>query len=335
VALGANDVSGGTSRPRVSVIIPVKDRRALLRQALDALAKQTWTDYEVVVVDDDSTDGSGEEAKADAAIGRPVRLVTTGGNGAVAARRDGVQAAQGEYLAFTDSDCVPMPDWLFQGVRGLDGGADLVQGLTRPHGDFRAMTRTMWVLEEDGLYPTCNVFYRRSAYDAAGGFDPEAGRRFGFRPGSMLQGLGFGEDTLLGWRVKRSGRAVFVPEAVVEHEVFGVDVRDSIRRAWATGGFPALVREVPEFRAFLTDGIFLGRRSRVPLYLAAVALAARRHRLAAALLLVWFCVRGADVARIEPAWARRVKVLPVDLLLDATRAASLVAGSIKTHTIVL
>jgi hypothetical protein len=333
--LGAKKVKTEAGRPLVSVIIPVRDRRALLRQTLDALAAQTFTDYEIVVVDDDSADGSGEEAKADATVGRPVRLVTTDGRGAVAARRAGVSAALGEYLAFTDSDCVPTPDWLLQGVRALEAGADLVQGLTRPHGDFRAMTRTMWVLREDGLYPTCNVFYRRSAYDAAGGFDPEAARRFGFRPGSMLQGLGFGEDTLLGWNVKRRGVAVFVPGAVVEHEVFDVDVRDSVRRAWATGGFPALVREVPELRTFLTDGVFLGQRSRAPLYVAAAALATGRRRLALGSLVVWIGFRAAQVARVEPSWKRRVKVLPVDLLLDATKAASLLAGSVRTRTIVL
>jgi hypothetical protein len=95
------------------------------------------------------------------------------------------------------------------------------------------------------------------------------------------------------------------------------------------------VREVPELRTFLTDGIFLGRRSRVPLYLAALAAAAGRRRLAVAPLLVWVFLRATDVARIEPAWTRRVKVLPVDLLLDAIRAASLVGGSIKTRTVVL
>jgi cellulose synthase/poly-beta-1,6-N-acetylglucosamine synthase-like glycosyltransferase len=333
--LGTEDVTAGTGPPLVSVIIPVRDRRALLRQALDALAAQTWTDYEVIVVDDDSADGSGEEAKADASAGRPVRVIKTDGRGAVAARRAGVKAALGEYLAFTDSDCVPDPDWLLRGVDALNAGADLVQGLTRPHGDFRAMARTMWVLKEDGLYPTCNVFYRRSAYEAAGGFDTAAGDRFGFRPGSMLRGLGFGEDALLGWAVKRSGLAVFVPEAIVEHEVFAVDVRDSVRRAWATGGFPALVREVPEFRTFLTDGIFLGRRSRAPLYLAAAALAVGRHRLAALPLLAWIGIRAAEVARLEPSSTRRLKVLPVDLLLDATKAASLIGGSIRTRTVVL
>lgn len=192
---------------------------------------------------------------------------------------------------------------------------------------------------EDGLYATCNVFYRRGAYDAAGGFDPSAGRRLGFRPGQRLRALGFGEDTLLGWQVRRAGRVAFVAEAVVEHEVFAADPRDSVRRAWATGAFPALVREVPELRRTLLRGGFLvGRPARLALYGAVClyALLGRRVRLpAAALLAVWAVDQASAVARDEPSWSRRARVVPADLLLDAVSALALVAGSVRARTLVL
>src|SRR5205823_190465 len=108
---------------RVSVVVPVRNRRALLRQLLDALAAQTYRDYEVIVVDDGSTDGARDEVAADAAAGRNARLVSNTGSGAVAGRCAGVARSTAEYLAFTDSDCFPHPGWLAAGVAALAGPA--------------------------------------------------------------------------------------------------------------------------------------------------------------------------------------------------------------------
>ena len=315
--------------PRVSVIIPVRNRRTLLRRTLDALAAQTLTDHEVIVVDDGSSDGSDEEAEHDADRGRPVRVVRSGGAGAVAARTAGVAAARGDVLAFTDSDCEPDRDWLRAGVAAIDAGADVVQGLTRPTRLARPLERTVWSTVDDGLYATCNVFYRRDAFDAAGGFDANAGHRLGFRPGSQLRGYGFGEDTLLGWRVRRAGRASFAPDAVVGHAVFPVDVVDSLKRAWTTGAFAALFAEVPELRATLHAELAAGRRRRAPLYAAAVASVLGHRRLAVLLVGGWSALRWRELAPVEPSARRRAKVLPVELALEATRATALLWGTAR------
>ena len=81
----------------------------MLRQLLDSLRAQTFDDFEVVVVDDHSEDGSDEEVEKAAADGAPARLVRNPGQGAVAARTAGVTASESEYLAFIDSDCVLAP----------------------------------------------------------------------------------------------------------------------------------------------------------------------------------------------------------------------------------
>jgi glycosyltransferase involved in cell wall biosynthesis len=329
-------VIGAAGVPTVSVIVPVRDRRQMLRQLLDALASQTVADHEVIVVDDGSVDGSADEARRDAAAGRPVRLFEAAGKGAVAARRRGVAESRSALLAFTDSDCVPEPGWLAAGVEALEQGADLVQGVTQAVRPPRLLERCVQAATDDGLYPTCNVFYRRTAYDAADGFDLDAGERLGFRPGSLLRGLGFGEDVLLGWRVRRSGRAAFAPDAVVAHHVFPVDLGESLRRAWTVGAFPALVREIPELRrTLLVNKMVLGGHSRLPLYAAALALAARRHRVATAALAAWAAGRVGWIVPREASWTRRAKVLPVDLMIDAVSAAALVVGSLRARRIVL
>ncbi|HEX4868580.1 MAG TPA: glycosyltransferase family A protein, partial [Acidimicrobiales bacterium] len=163
--------------PTVSVVVPFRDRRPLLRDLLDGLAAQTWTDVEVLLVDDGSTDGAPYEAAGRTIGGRPVTVLRHEGRGAVSARQAGVAAARGRILAFTDSDCVPEPGWLAAGVAAIDAGADVVQGHTRPARRRAPLERSLWV-EDEGLYPTCNVFYRRAAYEQAGGFDPGIASRY-------------------------------------------------------------------------------------------------------------------------------------------------------------
>lgn len=322
-----------TEPPRVSVIIPTRNRQSLLRGALDALSAQAFIDYEVVVVDDGSTDGSAAEVEARAAECDRVRLVRGAGGGAVAARIAGVAAARGEFLAFTDDDCLPQPGWLAAGVAALEAGADVVQGVTRPAGQVRPLDRTIMVDRHDGLYNTCNVFYRRDAFDRVGGFQPDAGDSLRFRPGQRAKNLGFGEDALLGWRVRRAGRAAFAPDAVVLHHVFPPDFRDTIRRAWMTGAFPALVGEIPELRqTALAHRWFLGT-TRVPLYAAVCLLLANRRGLAAGCVGWWVARHARAIGSVSP--KRFAAGLPGQLAVDGTIAAALVTGSVRARRLVL
>jgi glycosyltransferase involved in cell wall biosynthesis len=324
------------SPPKISVIVPVRDRRALLRQLLDSLAAQTYTDFEVLVVDDGSRDGTPEEARADEEAGRPVRVIANEGVGAYAGRRTGVAASNAPYLAFTDSDCVADPKWLEAGVAALDAGADVANGFTEPTRPPRPLERTMWSGEE-GLYPTCNVFYRRSAYDRAGGFDAAAADRFGFPSGTRARSMGFGEDTLLGWTVRRSGTATYVREAVVRHEVMPPDLGDSFRRTWMMVAFPALFREVPELRRppLMRHGVVLSTPDRRPLYAMLAAVMFRRRLPALAAGAWWVAVRARELRDAPTSTMQQLQALPVQLGLDVVAAAALGIGSVRYRTIVL
>jgi hypothetical protein len=255
------------------------------------------------------------------------------GPGAVAARITGVAASTSPYLAFTDSDCRPDPGWLEAGVAALEAGADVVNGATRPAGPVGLLDHSV-ASGEEGLYPTCNVFYRRSAYVAAGGFDPRAGERLRFRPGRRARGLGFGEDTLLAWTVRRRGRAAFAPEAGVAHEVVHDGAIGTVSRAAMVAAFPALVREVPELRGtkLVRARVSLGRRSRLPVYVLAGALAARQPRVAA-LAGGWWVVSATTELREAPGpWSGRLRALPVVLARDVVSAVCLLAGSVRARS---
>jgi GT2 family glycosyltransferase len=285
------------------------------------------------VVDDGSTDGSGDEARAASAWLR-VRVVTTPGVGAVEARKRGIAASTGQILAFTDSDCVPDPMWLETALAGFADGIDLVQGWTEPVRPVGLLERSVWVTREDGLYATCNVLYRRQAFEQAGGFD-DAGTLLGFRPGAFGRGLGFGEDVIVGWKFARAGRARFVPEAIVRHEVVRPPVHELVRRAWMAGAFPALVREIPELRRTqLQDRVFLGRR-RIPMYATAAATLLGRPRLAWLGAAWWIGLRIRDAVRVERAPAKVARAVAVECGLDVVTASALVAGSARARNVVL
>lgn len=125
---GASDAdafSGDPTTPTVSVVVPVRNAPERLKSCLEGLCAQTYPPdcYEVIVVDNGSTDHTPDVARSFA-----VKLVQEGSIiSPYAARNAGMASADGSILAFTDADCVPAPDWLVQGVLML-ASADLAGG---------------------------------------------------------------------------------------------------------------------------------------------------------------------------------------------------------------
>jgi len=90
---------------RFSILMPVYNRERYVRQAVESVLSQTFTDFEVFAIDDGSTDGSAEILKS---FGNRIKLIQQRNQGPEVARNAGAALAQGEYLAFLDSD-----DFLF------------------------------------------------------------------------------------------------------------------------------------------------------------------------------------------------------------------------------
>jgi len=108
--------------PRVSIIIPTYNRASLLREALESVFAQTYQDFEVIVVDDGSTDGTGEILKD---LLDKVRYIRQENLGCGAARNRGMEEAKGEYIAFLDSDDLWMDFKLELQVAILDKMSDV------------------------------------------------------------------------------------------------------------------------------------------------------------------------------------------------------------------
>ena len=115
--------------PRVSVVVPTRDRPDRLAICLAALDRQTVPDLEIVIVDDASRDARAVAA-AVAAVPR-ARLVRGTGGGPAAARNAGWQAASAPIVCFTDDDCEPVPEWAAALAGRIEDGADAAAGPTR------------------------------------------------------------------------------------------------------------------------------------------------------------------------------------------------------------
>jgi glycosyltransferase involved in cell wall biosynthesis len=117
-----------TPAPRVSVIVPTRDRVGSLAVCLAAVGTQTTVPTDVIVVDDGSDDPEAVRAVAEAAGAHAIRHETS--RGPAAARNAGANAATGELVLFTDDDCEPAPVWVERLTARLAGGADAAAGPT-------------------------------------------------------------------------------------------------------------------------------------------------------------------------------------------------------------
>ena len=94
------------SSPLFSVIVPTHDRLDLLKRAVESISEQTYADYEIIVIDDGSKDGTKDWL---AEAGSSLRVITQSNVGPGGARNAGAKIARGRYLAFLDSDDVWFP----------------------------------------------------------------------------------------------------------------------------------------------------------------------------------------------------------------------------------
>ena len=98
--------------PKLSVIVPVYNTEKYLRECLDSILAQAFTDFEFILVNDGSTDKSGDICDAYGQVDSRVRVIHQENGGVTAARKRGVEVAEGEYISFIDSDDWIEPDML-------------------------------------------------------------------------------------------------------------------------------------------------------------------------------------------------------------------------------
>ena len=98
--------------PAVSIIIPMYNTEAFIKDCLDSIVAQTWTDFEVILIDDGSTDNGARIAASYASSDARFRLIGQPNKGLSEARNTGLKIARGEYMTFVDSDDCIEPNFL-------------------------------------------------------------------------------------------------------------------------------------------------------------------------------------------------------------------------------
>lgn len=126
----------GPAQPLVSVVMTVRDGDAYLEEAVRSVQAQSYPHWELIVIDDGSSDTSGEIVERFADRDRRIRLLSTPAQGRAAAANHGTALARGELLARLDADDVALPDRLALGVRWIrERGLDLCGGWAMRFGD--------------------------------------------------------------------------------------------------------------------------------------------------------------------------------------------------------
>lgn len=181
-------------RPSISVIIPVYNGAKTVSQTVECLQRQSLKPAEIIVVDDGSTD---ETLAVLRGFDEQITILSQPNSGPASARNRGVRAANGDFTAFTDSDCLPDKDWLLNLALGFDnervagvGGAvrSAVQGLTGEYVDAIRLLDPQ--PDESGEIPyliTANACFRREVLIEAGLFNESFRKPGGEEPDVCLR----------------------------------------------------------------------------------------------------------------------------------------------------
>ncbi len=207
--------------PRISVVVCTFNGQRTIRDCLNGVGRLEYPDYEVIVVNDGSTDGT-------AAIIReyPFRIISTANRGLSAARNTGWEVATGQIVAYIDDDASPDPHWLsYLALTFLNRDCAGVGGPNIPFSND-GMVASCVANAPGGPAPVllsdseaehvagCNMAFRKAWLEAIGGFDSQ------FRVA--------GDDVDVCWRLReRGGKLCFSPSAVVWHHY-----RNSVRAYW-------------------------------------------------------------------------------------------------------
>lgn len=199
---------------KASVVIPTYNSARTIRNCVEALSLQRSerdAEYiEIIVVDDGSTDNTKDILK-----GYPVIYIYQKNGGPAKARNNGMRNSTGEIVCFTDSDCVPEPDWVKKiigrfsddRIGGVGGSYDILNrdSLLVNLVHQEVVLRHLKISEAADFLGSFNLAYRRDILEKTGGFDES------FKDAS-------GEDNDLSYRVKKMGyKLIFDKDIKVSH----------------------------------------------------------------------------------------------------------------------
>lgn len=200
-----------------SIIVPVYNSAKTIKPCIESLLLLNYPSYEIIIIDDGSTDNSLKICEKFSQI----KIIRTANRGPSRARNIGIKEAEGDIIAFTDSDCIVHPEWLLELNKGFSKKSVVGVGGNQvspvDESDFGKCTqetftilgfatsymKTPAFMTEIKHNPSCNSAYRKENIKEMGGFN---------------ESLWPGEDVDLDLRLIRQGHTlVRNPKAIVAH----------------------------------------------------------------------------------------------------------------------
>jgi glycosyltransferase involved in cell wall biosynthesis len=204
----------------VSIVVPCLNSGATLGETLSSALAQTWTDVEIIVVDDGSTDLATLATLKN--LPERVRLLREEHSGASGARNRGIRAARGEFVLPLDADDLIEPDYVARSVAVLRQRPDV--GIVYCHADRFGAVEGPWRLPDWSLEAMLvdniifvSALFRRSDWESVGGFDESLRRGaedwdFWLRLISLGREVVQLEETYFHYRVQHIDKGTFVPD---------------------------------------------------------------------------------------------------------------------------
>jgi len=213
------------NKPLVSVVITCKNSLDTLKETLESLRSQSFQDFEVIVIDAFSDDGTLEYLSAKKTEWDKLHVLCERGNPA-RGRNIGILRARGDYIAFIDADAYAHPNWLEtlvkairqyenDGILGVGGPGEIPPAdclnakvigsvLSSPLVGLNTRNNARWkTVRLVDHHPFFNAIYRRDIFE---------------KVGLLNERLDVGEDVEFGWRVRKAGfKLLYIPNAIVYH----------------------------------------------------------------------------------------------------------------------
>lgn len=235
-----NAVEKMDDTPFVSVVIATYNRKGILKECLEALFNQSYSHdcYEIIVVDDESSDDTLKMLKEYSVKEKNLRVFTQKNQGRYVATNLGIANCRGDIICTTDDDCIADREWIKNLVEGYANGIGAVGGRICSY-DYETVTekycKTIDLFDQKNsssiFLMTGNASFRREVIEKLGGFDTD------FR---------YGGDLDMGLRVRLLGyKMAFNPQAFVYHKHM-TTLKSLIRQKYRHGrGYARIHKKYP------------------------------------------------------------------------------------------
>ena len=213
----------------VSVIIVTRNHSSYLAKCLNSVLNQTYKNFEIIIIDHNSSDNTADIIKSYDSD-KIKYFIYKKEKGIAAVRNFGIERSKGEYIFFTDSDCIASKNWIEEGMRLLiDNDIAGIEGKTIAESQNFGASQHFVENEYGGHFQTCNIAYKKKTLIESGMFNENYKIAY--------------EDIDLAMRIKKNSTIIFNPEMIIFHQLVKWSAKGLIANAFRAKDKVMLVKD--------------------------------------------------------------------------------------------